>query len=113
MADLILRDTDPDRLRAAIVRDVLDAIRPLLRQPAPPDSRRCCSRDELAKILGWSIAKLDRRTKAGAIPSIMDDGRRIYIVDDVLEALKQATPEAETKAAERQAAKRSKRQPKV
>ncbi|WP_417748320.1 hypothetical protein [Rosistilla oblonga] len=113
MADLILRDVDPDRLREEIVRDVLEAIRPLLRQPAPPDSRRCCSRAELAQILGWSIAKVDRRTVAGAIPSIMDDGRRIYVVDDVMEALKQATPEAEAKAAARQAAKRAKRQPKV
>jgi hypothetical protein len=61
----------------------------------------------MAKILGWSITKLDRRTSEGTIPSLMDEGRRSYVPSEVLNALRDATPAAEAAAKERQAAKQA------
>ena len=108
MSDLILRNINPDQLRADIVRDVINAMRPLLRQTTSSvESSKCVTRSELATILGWSLSKVDRRTSDGAISSIMDDGRRTYVVDEVLATLKANTPLAEAKAAQRQLAKQA------
>ncbi|KAA1261147.1 hypothetical protein LF1_36910 [Rubripirellula obstinata] len=61
----------------------------------------------MAEILGWSLAKLDRRTKEKAIPSMLDGDRRLYEIDAVIDAIKAGTAEAEAVAAERQAAKQA------
>lgn len=109
MPDLFLRDTDPTELRKAIVDDVLDAIRPLLESTIRPP-QRIASRQEMASMLGWSVAKLDRRTKERAIPSLMDGDRRTYIIDEVIAALKAGTEGAELAATGRQTAKRAAKQ---
>ncbi|TWT88003.1 hypothetical protein [Neorhodopirellula pilleata] len=96
-----------DALIDRIADAVFDRLRPLIAKKDEPRQERCASRDEMAKILGWSIAKLDRRTSEGAVPSIMDEGRRTYIVEDVFAALREGTPAAEAAAKERQAKKQA------
>ncbi len=106
MPDLILRDIDPDSLRAAIVADVVAAIGPAIKRGSQLP-KRCANRAEMAEILGWSLTKLDRRTKTKAIPSMLDGDRRSYVIDEVIDAIKAQTDEAERIAAERQAAKQA------
>ena len=106
MADLILRDVDPEKLRAAIVADVLAGVRPLLERRSPLP-KLTANRAEMAELLGWSLAKLDRRTKAKAIPSLLDGDRRSYVIAEVIEAVKAQTADAEAVAAKRQAAKQA------
>ncbi|GAB5514590.1 hypothetical protein [Rhodopirellula baltica] len=109
MADLILRDTDPEELRAAIVRDVVDSLRSVLnRKPEP--AKVIATRAEMAGILKWSLSKLDQRTRDKTIPSLMDGDRRSYVIADVIDALRANTAEEEIKAAQRQAAKHSAKQ---
>lgn len=108
MPDLILRDTDPDDLRAAIVADVLAALRPMLERQSSID-KRIATRAEMARILGWSLAKLGRETAAGHIPSLLSGGRRCFEIEKVLEAVRAQTADAERIAAERQAKKHAKR----
>lgn len=108
MPDLLLRDTDPDELRAAIVRDVVDKLRPMLER-RPAVDKKIATRAEMARILQWSIPKLDRETTAKSIPSLMRGDRRTYVIDDVIAALKAGTEAAEAEAAVRQAAKRAKK----
>ncbi len=98
--------TDPDELRALIVDDEVNAVRPIIEQSTKPP-KLIANRGEMAEILGWSIAKLDRRTRENAIPSMLDGDRRSYVISDVIEAIKAGTPAAEAKAAERQAAKQA------
>jgi hypothetical protein len=104
MADLILKDTDPDALRAAIVADVLAAIGTAM-QRGDELPKRIANRPEMARFLSYSLATLDRRTREGVIPSILDGDRRMYVIDDVLNALREGTAAAEAQAAERQKAK--------
>ena len=103
-----MRDTDPDDLRAAIVADVLAAIGPAIKR-ANTMPQRIASRTEMAKLLGWSVAKLDRRTRERAIPSMLDGDRRSYVIAEVIDAVKANTAQAERIAAERQAAKQAAR----
>lgn len=105
MADYILRELNIEELRQDIVRDVLASVLPVLNS-LKGSGRKTASRQEMAQILGWSIAKLDRRTSAGAIPSLLDGDRRVFEVEAVFDAIRKATPEAERLAAERQQAKR-------
>lgn len=107
-ADLILRDCDPGELRAGIVADVLAALTPMLLDTGAKP-KRFLGREEMAELLDWSIAKLDRRTAAKAIPSFMDEGRRMYEVEPVIDALRAGTADAERRASERQAQKQLRR----
>ncbi|WDQ19012.1 hypothetical protein [Rhodopirellula sp. P2] len=109
MPDLILRDIDPEQLRAAIVADVLNGIRPLLARHNV-DAGPVATRDGMRKILHWSMGKLDAETKAKTIPSIMQGDRRLYVIEDVLNALRDGTEAAEAEATARQAAKHAKKQ---
>ncbi|TWT81199.1 hypothetical protein CA13_26480 [Planctomycetes bacterium CA13] len=102
---LLIRETDRDELVADVAAAVVIQIRSLLRERSEPVEEKIKNRPGMAKYLGWSISKLDDRTASGLIPSILDGGRRIYVVADVLEALRERTPEAEAKAKKRQAAK--------
>ena len=108
MSKTVFWTVDPDDLRRKIVSDILGELRPILNRS---DARaiRIATRQEMADILRWSLAKLDRRTSVGGIPSLLDDDRRMYIVDEVIEAIRVGTPAAEKKAAKRQAAKHSNR----
>ncbi len=108
MPDLLLRDVHPEDFRTEITKDVVDAIKPLIAEATKPP-KTTASRAEMAELLGWSMPKLDRRTKDGAIPSLMDVDRRIYVIADVLDALRAGTPAAEAAAAKRQAAKQASR----
>ncbi len=92
MADFILRDFDPGEWQQRIIDGVvakLTSVNPRTDWRHP----LCASREEMAVILGWSISKLDRRTQRdpntgeAAIPSIMDEGRRTFVVQDVVAAL--------------------------
>lgn len=106
MPEILFRAVDPEELQAAIVAAVVKELRPLLEANSMP-SPRIAGRKEMAAFLGWSLSKLDRRTASGAIPAILDEGRRTYEVDAVLAALRAATPAAEAEAAKRQAAKQA------
>ncbi len=106
MPDLFFRDTDPDQLRRDIVADVVAAIRPLLSKRSETP-KRFANRAEMAELLGWSLAKLDRRTKDKAIPSMMNGDRRLYEIDAVIDTIKNGTPEAEAMATKRQADKQA------
>lgn len=108
MPDLIFRDTDPDELRAAIVADVLAALRPILNR-RPETDKRIATRAEMAQILGWPLAKLDRESAARRIPSLLSGGRRCFEIEKVLEAVRAQTADAERIAAERQAKKHANR----
>jgi hypothetical protein len=108
MPDLIFRDTDPDELRAAIVADVLAALRPILNRRSKID-KRIATRDEMAQILGWSLAKLDRETAAKRIPSLLSGGRRSYVIEEGIQAVKAGTADAERIAAARQTEKHARR----
>lgn len=103
---LLIESIEPDELAAVIAAEVAKQLGPVIRRASEPDTPRVASREQMARMLGWSIAKLDRRTAEG-LPSFMDEGRRGYIVEDVFAWLKERTPEAEAKARERQAAKRA------
>lgn len=98
-----------DILIDRITTAVIDRLKPIITKSQSRPDMKCASRAEMADILGWSIAKLDRRTSEGAIPSVMDEGRRTYIVDDVFAALREGTPAAEAAARERQAKKQAAR----
>ena len=109
MVDLILRETDPDTLRALIVRDVVAAIRPLIKESLTSPSP-ITGREGMAKILTWSVTTLDRRTKDGTIPSMLDGDRRLYVIADVIESIEAGTAAAEAKASRRQKAKQDAKQ---
>ena len=104
MADFILRDFDPDRFRADIVEEIKASLEPLLAQLNKPP-KTIANRKEMAELLGWSLAKLDKRTKDKAIPSMMDGDHRMFVIADVFQAIEVGTSEAEKLASERQAAK--------
>ena len=75
--------------RAAIVRDVVDALRPLLE--ARP---KLVDVEVLALQLGLSIATLDRLRRSGKIPSLKLGSRRLYDPEAVLIALQTAFGQA-------------------
>lgn len=95
---------DADELRRAIAREVIEELRPLLKPPRPSRAADFASRREMASILRISVTSLDRMTQEGC-PSLLRGSNRLFVVDDVIAWLRDQTPEAEAKAAERQAAK--------
>lgn len=107
MPNLILQGIDADEFRAEIVREVTESFEKLLSKQTQPSPQRCANRTEMAEILGWSLAKLDRRTAEGALETFFDEGKRSYRIEESLAKLQAATPEAEAKARERQAAKQA------
>lgn len=105
----ILELIDADAYADSIVDAVVDKLRPLMeRHTANPSP--IATRDEMRGILRWSMAKLDAETKAKTIPSIMQGDRRLFVIADVLDALRAGTEAAEVAAASRQAKKQAKRQ---
>jgi len=71
-----------DADRTAIIKGVVDAIRPLLeRQPQLVDG------DKIAMIIGVSRATIDRLVATGKLPSITIGRRRLYRPDECLDAL--------------------------
>ncbi|PHQ34578.1 hypothetical protein [Rhodopirellula bahusiensis] len=108
MLDLILRDTDPEELRAAIVRDVVESLRSVLSRESE-STKVIATREEMAAILKWSLSKLDQRTRDKTIPSLMDGDRRSYVIAEVIDALRANTAEEEDRTAGRQSCKEASR----
>lgn len=86
----LLSSIDYEQIATSVAEKVKVWLKPMLEttttasvQPLPATA----SRDEMAKILHWSLATLDRRTASGRIPSILEGSKRLYIVADVLAAL--------------------------
>lgn len=92
MPDLMLRDIDPDRLRADIAAAVIDALRPVIADAAQPS---LVDRARMADLLGISIPKLDRLVSDGVIPSKLVGTRRLFEPRCVIDALPSALPSNE------------------
>lgn len=88
MADLILKDTDPNELRAAIAADVLAAIRPLLANSSAP---RLVDGDRMAELAGVSRPTIDRLVRDQRVPSVKIGSRRLFAPQAVIDALAAAT----------------------
>lgn len=84
MADLLLRDTDPDELRAAIVADLLAELRPLLAESSDP---RLVGGDRMAELAGVSRPTIDRAVRDGLVPSVMIGRRRLFDPQRVIDSL--------------------------
>lgn len=84
MADMLLRDTAPETLAAAVAEMVLDRLRPMLSETTEP---RLVDRFRMAELLSISVPMLDRLTAAGDVPSIRLGTRRLYAPAAVIAAL--------------------------
>lgn len=93
MADLLLRDCNPDELRRAIVSDVMRELLPRLERLSvtvvPNDRDRLRTVRELATDLGVSEATISRWTRESDIP-VIRRGRVVrYSLPDVRLSLSQ------------------------
>lgn len=75
MADLLLRDTEPDALASVVAEIVMDRLRPLLSEAREP---RLVDRYRMAELLSVSVPKLDRLVSEGVIPSKLIGKRRLF-----------------------------------
>ena len=91
MPDLILRDTDPDQLRADITRMVVAAILPLLADSQEP---RLVDGDRMAELASVSRPTIDRAVRDDIIPSVMIGRCRRYEPRRVIDALANANKKA-------------------
>ena len=88
MPDLILRDVDPETLRASIAAEVIAALRPVLAEANEP---RLVDGDRIAELTGVSRPTIDRKVRDAVIPSILIGSRRLYEPRAVIDALAEAT----------------------
>ena len=91
MPDLILRDTDPDQLRAEITAEVVKALRPLLADSQEP---RLVDGDRMAQLASVSRPTIDRAVRDDIIPSVMIGRCRRYEPRAVIDALANANKKA-------------------
>ncbi|QDV11256.1 hypothetical protein CA51_11170 [Rosistilla oblonga] len=82
--EIYLRGIDPDQFRAEIVRDVIEAIGPLLADNREP---RLVDRQRMADLLGVSVPHLDTLVRDGVIPSKLVGKRRLFDPGPVIAAL--------------------------
>ncbi|WP_242632299.1 helix-turn-helix domain-containing protein [Rubripirellula amarantea] len=85
---MLLRDTDPDELVAAIAKAVAIALASTLeasREPLIVDG------NEMARLASVSSATLDRLRRSGSIPSFLVGSSRRYQPDEVIAALIEAS----------------------
>ena len=75
MPDLLLRDTDPDDLRAAIVADVIKALTPMLADSNQP---QLVDGDRMAELASVSRPTIDRAVRDDIIPSVKIGRRRLF-----------------------------------
>ena len=75
MPDLLLRDTNPDDLRAAIVADVIKALSPMLAESNQP---QLVDGDRMAELAGVSRPTIDRAVRDDTIPSVKIGRRRLF-----------------------------------
>ena len=85
MADLILRDVDPEQLRRDIAADVVRELKAVLADQFEP---RLLERPEMAERIGIGVSTLDQLVTAGKIPSVQVNRRRLFDPAAVIEALK-------------------------
>ena len=104
---VMIEAVDMKELTEAIADIVVERLEPLLKKPRNDGHEACAGRKEMARVLSWSLAKVDRKTADGTIPSLLDEGRRTYVIKDVLASVKAGTLEAEEKARQRQANKQA------
>ncbi|SMP77888.1 hypothetical protein SAMN06265222_12410 [Neorhodopirellula lusitana] len=88
MAELTMSAADLDRLAEPIAERVWELLADRVGKPAAAAGPVVVDREALAGMLGVSTATIDRRTRAGLIPSIGDGNTRRFIVTDVLDAMK-------------------------
>ena len=88
MADLILRDVDPETLRASIAAEVIAVLRPVLAEAHEP---RLVGGDRMAELASVSRPTIDRKVRDGDIPSILIGRRRLFEPRAVIDALAAAT----------------------
>ncbi|WP_417740411.1 DNA-binding protein [Rosistilla oblonga] len=84
MREIYLRGIDPEQLRADIVADILDALRPLLADSREP---RLVDRQRMADLLGISVPRLDTLVRDGEIPSRLIGTRRLFAPAEVIAAI--------------------------
>lgn len=75
MADLLLRDTDPDEFRQSIVDELAEEIRKLHDAQNGP---RLVDRIEMAERAGVGTATLDKLVTEQRIPSVQIGRRRFF-----------------------------------
>ena len=83
MADLILRDVDPEKLTAEITQNVVAALTKVLVDSAEPMS---VDAERMAKLSGLSRPTIDRAVREGTIPSFKVGRRRLFQPKKVIEA---------------------------
>ncbi|WP_372717245.1 helix-turn-helix domain-containing protein [Novipirellula sp.] len=84
MADLSITASMSPEDRAAIVADLVAAMRPLLAEAQEP---RLVDGDRMAKLVGVSRPMIDRLRARDVIPSVMVGRCRRYRPDAVIDAL--------------------------
>lgn len=104
MRNVFLQGIDPDELKREIVAEIIGELRPIIHAPKSSRADDFATRRELAAILRASEATVDRMVKDGC-PSLMRGSSRLFVVAEVVEWLRDQTPEAEAAAADRQRAK--------
>lgn len=87
MADLILRDIDPEQLRRDIVADVVASMREILAEQSQP---RMVDRPRQAELLSMSLPTLDRLVSEDQIPSVTVGTRRLFVPEKVIAALSES-----------------------
>jgi len=91
MPDLILRDTDPDKLRADITAGVIAALQSILAEFSEP---RLVDGDRMAELAGVSRPTIDRAVRDGSIPSVKIGRRRLFDPRAVIDAWSNANKKA-------------------
>ena len=89
MAEIVMSETDIEQIASVIAGKVLTIIHEKFRENASSEAttKRIVNRLQLAEILGVSASTIDRRVRAGTIPSIGGGSSRRFVVADVLKAL--------------------------
>ena len=85
MADFILRDLDPEELRADIIKGTIAAVRKIVNEASQP---QLVDGDRMANLLGVSRPTIDRLVRDDLIPSVMVGSRRRYEPRSVIDDLK-------------------------
>lgn len=84
MADLNITTTLSPDDRAAIVRDVVDALRPMIES----STELLVDGERMAEIIGMSRPTVDRMRAAGIIPSLLSGRCRRYDPVAVVDAIR-------------------------
>ena len=89
MADMLLRDTDPDELVARVTRSVIDQVAKLI---GTQSRKRLLDRGEMADVLGVSVATFDRLRTTHPVPTKWVESVPRFDADAVIAALPDVSP---------------------